>query len=333
MAPILSRRAVTGLAAGMAGAALLRAPRASAATVLRFSTAAPPADFLAKALTSFKDELARTAPSDFTVNTYPASMLFRQGTEIPALQRGNLEMSTGTTFEIAQQVPEYGFLNRGYLIRDYSHLRRIFDGPFGDAYRARVAEVMGIEILAVGYLGTRQMNLAHRRDVAAPKDFAGVKTRMPADPEWLLLGSTLGVSPVPMGMPEVYLALKTGTIDAQENPLSILNAAKFYEVTQQVVLTSHLIQPVFFDIAKPVWDTFTDAQKTKLRDAAKLAMKQNDDARLADEARVLEDLKAKGLTITPVDPAPFRKNADDVYAASPITKRWDQTLMHQAMSA
>ena len=78
--------------------------------------------------------------------------------------------------------------------------------------------------------------------------------RMAAGPEWLLLGRALGVTAVPLGMPEVYLALKTGTMDGQENPLSILNAAKFYEVTEQVVLTAHMVQPVFFALAQPVWD-------------------------------------------------------------------------------
>ncbi len=303
---------------------------ARAQVALRFSTAAPPSDFLAKALVVFKEELGRTAPGEFTITTHPASTLFRQGTEIPALQRGNLEMSTGTAFEVAQQVPEYGFLNRGYLIRDYAHLRRIFDGTFGDTYRARVAEKMGLEILAVGYLGTRQVDLRTTRDVKTPADLAGVKMRMPADPEWLLLGQAIGVSPVPMGMPEVYLAMKTGTIDGQENPLSILSAAKFYEVSQQVVLTSHLVQPVFFDIAKPVFDKLTDAQKDKLRAAARLAVKGNDDSRLADEARILEDLKARGLTITTPDLAAFRKRADEVYAASPIAKQWDAAAMKQA---
>jgi tripartite ATP-independent transporter DctP family solute receptor len=304
---------------------------AQAQTVLRFSTAAPPSDFLAKALESFKAEMARTAPDQVTVNVFPASTLFRQGTEIAALQRGTLEMSTGTTFEVAQQMPEYGFLNRGYLIRDYAHLRRIFDGPFGAAYRKAVADKMGIEILAVGYLGTRQVNLRATREVHGPADLAGVKMRMPGGPEWLLLGQSIGVSPVPMGMPEVYLGLKTGTLDGQENPLSILSAAKFYEVTQQVVLTSHLLQPVFFDIAKPAFDKLSDDTKAKLRAAAVAALKGNDDARLADEARIVTDLKTRGLTVTTVDLALFRKKADEVYAASPDAKAWDAALMKQAM--
>jgi tripartite ATP-independent transporter DctP family solute receptor len=315
----------------LAALLLLLSWPAHAQTVLRFSTAAPPSDFLAKALDAFKAEMARTAPDAVTVNVFPASTLFRQGTEIAALQRGTLEMSTGTTFEVAQQIPEYGFLNRGYLIRDYAHLRRIFDGKFGEEYRRAVADKMGIEILAVGYLGTRQVDLRAARAVQGPADLAGVKMRMPAGPEWLLLGQAIGVSPVPMGMPEVYLGMKTGTIDGQENPLSILSAAKFYEVSQQVVLTSHLLQPVFFDIAKPIYDKLSDDVKAKLRTAAAAALKGNDDARIADETRIVADLKTRGLTVTTVDLDLFRKRADEVYAASPDSKVWNAALMKEAV--
>ena len=105
-------------------------------------------------------------------------------------------------------------------------------------YRKDVSDKMGIEILAVAYLGTRQVNLRKHRNVKVPADLSGIKMRMPGGPEWLLLGRALGVNAVPLGAPEVYLALKTGTIDGQENPLSIFNATKLYEVTEQVVLTA-----------------------------------------------------------------------------------------------
>ena len=202
---------------------------------IRISTAAPPSDFLTKALNQLKADIDQAAVG-LDVSVHPASTLFKQGTEVPALQRGNLEMSTMTSFEIAQQVPELGYFNRAYLLRDYAQLRRVFDGPIGDDFRKTVADKMGIQIIATHYLGTRQVNLRQKRDVKGPADLAGVKMRMPAGPEWLLLGRTLGVTPVPLGMPEVYLALKTGTVDGQENPLSILNAAKFYEVSEQIVL-------------------------------------------------------------------------------------------------
>jgi TRAP-type transport system periplasmic protein len=300
----------------------------AADVTLRFSTAAPPSDFLAKSLDVFKSEVEK-ANVGVKVETYPASTLFKQGTEVPALQRGNLEMSTMTTFEVAQQLPEYGFFNRAYLFRSYDQLRHVFDGPIGADYRRVVGEKMGIEILAAAYLGTRQVNLRQRRNVKGPGDLAGIKMRMPAGPEWLLLGRTLGVSPVPLGMPEVYLALKTSSIDGQENPLSILNAAKLYEVTEQVVLTAHLLQPVLFSVAKSFWDKLSSEQKTAVQAAARTAAKFNDDGRLADERGVADALKTRGLSVDTIDLAPFRALADKVYGESDMAKAWNPALMKQ----
>jgi tripartite ATP-independent transporter DctP family solute receptor len=302
----------------------------AADVTLRFSTAAPPSDFLAKSLDTLKAEVEK-ANVGVKVETYPASTLFKQGTEVPALQRGNLEMSTMTTFEVAQQLPEYGFFNRAYLFRDYDHLRHVFDGPIGADYRRVVGDKMGIEILSVAYLGTRQVNLRQKRNVKGPEDLAGIKMRMPAGPEWLLLGRTLGVSPVPLGMPEVYLALKTSSIDGQENPLSILNAAKLYEVTEQVVLTSHMLQPVFFSVAKPFWDKLTQEQKKTIEAAAKNAAKVNDDGRLADEKSVADALKVRGLAVDTIDLAVFRGLADKVYGESDMAKTWNAALMKQVV--
>ena len=308
------------------GIFLIVATADAADVTIRVSTAAPPADFLAKAAEVFKTE-AEKANVGIKAETFPASALFRQGTEVPALQRGNLEMSTMTTFEVAQQLAEFGLFNRAYLFRNYAHLRAVFDGPIGADYKRVVAEKMGIQILSTAYLGTRQVNLKQKRKVAGPQDLAGIKLRMPAGPEWLLLGKVLGVSPVPLGMPEVYLALKTGSIDGQENPLSILNAAKLYEVTEQVVLTSHMIQPVFFSIAKPFYDKLSPEQKKAVDAAALVAAKSNDEGRLSDERSVTDTLKTKGLTVETIDLAPFRALADKTYGEADLAKAWDAGLL------
>ena len=218
-------------------------------------------------------------------------------------------------------------------MRDYAHLRRVFDGAIGEDFRKIVSDKMGIEILATHYLGTRQVNLRQKRAVKGPTDLAGVKLRMPAGPEWLLLGRTLGVTPVPMGMPEVYLSLKTGAIDGQENPLTIMNAAKFYEVTEQVVLTAHLVQPVFFAIAKPVWAKLSAEQKKLLEAAARKSAKWGDDARIADEAAIIETLKTRGLSIDSVDLAAFRESADKAYANSDFAKGWDADGLKRVLAA
>jgi TRAP-type C4-dicarboxylate transport system substrate-binding protein len=189
---------------------------------------------------------------------------------------------------------------------------------------------MGIEILAVAYLGTRQVNLRRRRVVKTPDDLAGTKMRMTAGPEWQLLGRAIGVDPVPMGMPEVYLALKTGTIDGQENPLSIFNAAKFYEVSEQIVLTAHMLQPVFINIASPVWNKLSPEQQTALRDAAKSAAKFNDDGRLTDEKTITAALASRGLSVDTPDLAAFRAHADKIYADA--SKSWNADLLKQVLA-
>jgi TRAP-type transport system periplasmic protein len=313
------------------GTALVLAGGAQADDVtLRFSTAGPGADFLAKAMDSFAAEVA-SAEVGVTVETYPGSSLIRQGAEVPALQRGNLEMSTMSTFEIAAQVPAMGFLNRAFLFKDYDQMMEVMQGPFGETLHDAVAKDMDIEILATAYLGSRELNLRDVHAVTGPDDLAGVRMRMPASPEWLLLGESLGVSPTPLPMSETYVALQTGSVDGQENPLSILKAAKFDEVTKQVIMTNHLVQPVFFAMAKPVWDAMSADQQKVVKAAALTAAAQNNDARSADEAKVVDALRAEGIQVDTPDLTPFFQKADAVYAASDLAQQWDQDLMHQVM--
>jgi tripartite ATP-independent transporter DctP family solute receptor len=267
---------------------------------LRFSTAAPPPDFLSRSMQQFKADLERAAP-EFDVQLHYASSLFRQGTEVPAMQRGNLEMSTMTTFEVAQQVPEFGFMNRAYLFRDYDHAYKTLTGALGKRYVDAVASKMNVLILAPTYLGTRQVALRTPREVKGPADLSGLKLRMPGGPDWLLLAQSIGATPTPMAMPEVYLSLQTGAIDGQENPPTIFNAAKFHEVSKQMVLTSHLVQPVFYTVAKPFFDKLGPQQRQKLQAAAVRAARWNDEQRLADEKTVLDGLAAKGLTVSRPD--------------------------------
>src|SRR3954471_19426428 len=300
-------------------------------TVLRVSTAAPPPDFLSRSLGQFKAELEKSAP-EFDVQVYPGSQLFPQGTEVPALQRGNLEMSTMTTFEVAQQIPEFGVFNRAYLFRDYEHAYKTFNGPIGKRYADAVSQRMGISILVPTYLGTRQVNLRAARDVKGPQDLAGVKMRRPAGPDWLLLGQSLGVTPTPMGMPEVYLALQTGAIDGQENPPTIFNAAKFYEVTKQMVITSHLVQPVFYAIARQYYEKLSPEVRTKLQTAAMNAARWNDEQRLNDEKTVIDGLAAGRVAVSCPDLSPFRANAEKVYANAEAAKAWDRRMMEEVMA-
>ncbi len=237
------------LAAGLiAGAALAlgAAPApAQGKTTLRISTPAVPDDWHTKMLSVFKDELEKLSPGKYDVQIHHSGTLFKQGTEPAAMARGNLEMAMISMQDIAKQIPEYSLFTAGYLIRDPDHQQKVFNGAIGAEIYKKVAEAMEIQILTVAYLGTRQVNLRDAKDVKTPADLKGLKLRMPGSKEWLFLGQALGANPTPLAFNEVYLALKTGTVDGQDNPLPTVKSAKFYEVTKQIVLTGHLVDGVY----------------------------------------------------------------------------------------
>jgi TRAP-type transport system periplasmic protein len=319
----LSRRTL------LAAAATLAAPevaRAQAPIQLRISTAAPEPDLLSRTLNDFKARIEQAAAGQFNVQVFPNGSLFRQGTEVPAIQRGNLEMSTMTTFEVEQQIPEYSLFSAGYLFRDYEHMAKVFAGPIGAEYAQKVAQTMNIQIIQMLYLGTRQLTLRQAREVRNPADLAGIKLRMPPGPGWITLARALGTTPTPMAMPEVYLSLRTGAIDGQDNPLPIARAVNMHEVSQQVVLTGHMVQPVFLSIGGQVWGRLSDAQKTVLHDAARAAAEANDRGRLQQERDVLEFFRQQGLRVTTPDLNAFRAAARTAYQESDMARTWPAGL-------
>ena len=298
-------------------------------TVLRISTPAVPEDWHVKMLYVFRDELNRAAPGRFDVQVHHSGTLFRQGAEAVAMQRGNLEMALLSMQDIARQVPEYSIFTAGYLIRDPDHLAKIYGGPIGDEVKRKIAEAMGIQLLQAVYLGTRQVSLAQPRTVRTPADLAGVKLRMPGSKEWLFLGQALGANPTPLAFTEVYLGLKTGTIDGQDNPLPTLKSAKFYEVTRQIVLTGHLVDALQLAISSKTWHALSAAHRAQMKRAAAKAASFNDENRVREEKELIEFFRAQGIEITVPDVAAFRKTVQDAYLKSEYAEKWPRGLLER----
>jgi tripartite ATP-independent transporter DctP family solute receptor len=314
------------------GATLLAAPvaaRAQAAPEIRISTAAPDPSPLTDALRSIKTQVEARFPGQMRVSVHPASALFRQGTEIPALQRGNLEMSTPVTFEIEQQLPEWGALSAAYVFRDAPHMLAVFRGGIGEEFVADVANRMGIVILETAYLGTRTVNLRGDRRVHQPQDLQGVRMRMPPGASFQALARALGATPVSMPITEVYLALRTGAIDAQDNPTNLTRDWKFNEVTQQVILTRHVVQPVFIAIAKPVFDRLPTDQQQALRAATTAATQEQIARTLADEQSALDGFRREGIRIVEPDIPAFRAAVIAEYRRANLMERWKRGLLER----
>jgi TRAP-type transport system periplasmic protein len=300
---------------------------AQARQLLRISTPAVPDDWHAKMWTVMKDQLDKTAPGQFDVQISLNAALFKQGAEPVAMARGNLEMTTVSAFDIAKLVPDFSIFTAGYVIRDPAHLMKVFNGPIGDEMFKAVAEKMDITVLAPIYYGTRQLNLRDVRSVKTPADLKGVKLRMPGSKEWLFLGQALGATPTPLAFGEVYLGLRTGTIDAQDNPLPTVKSAKFYEVTKQLTLTSHLVDVLFIGVSNKLWAGLSPDQRVKLKSAAQGAAKYNNDNRIADESQMVDYFKSQGLTVSTPDVDAFRKSVQATYLQSDYAKSWPPGLL------
>jgi tripartite ATP-independent transporter DctP family solute receptor len=302
---------------------------AQSKTLLRISTPAVPDDWHVKMLYVFRDELAKTAPGRFEVQVHHSGTLFRQGAEPVAMQRGNLEMALLSMQDIARQMPEYSIFTAGYLIRDPDHLAKVYGGPIGAEVSRRIADAMGIQLLQAIYLGTRQLGLREPRKVRVPADLAGVKLRMPGSKEWLFLGQALGANATPMAFTEVYLGLKTGTIDGQDNPLPTVKSAKFNEVTRQIVLTSHLVDSLQIAIAGKTWNALSTADRTEVKKAAAKAAKFNDDNRVREEKGLIESFRSQGIAITTPDVEAFRKAVQTAYLKSEYAQKWPKGLLER----
>lgn len=325
----LFRLAATAAAAALVGLVTGADAIAQSRQTLRISTPAVPDDWHTKMLYVFKEQLDKSAPGRFDVQIHHSGTLFKQGTEPAAMARGNLEMAMISMQDIAKQVPEYSLFTAGYLIRDPDHLMKVYDGPIGQEISAKVAEKMDIAILQAAYLGTRQVNLRDARNVRTPADLAGVKLRMPGSKEWLFLGQALGASPTPLAFNEVYLALKTGTIDGQDNPLPTVKSAKFYEVTKQLVLTSHLVDAVFLSISTKAWKAMSADDQRKVKAAAVAGAKFNNENRIKDENELIEFFKKEGLTVVKPDVDAFRSSVQKAYLASEFSKEWPKGMLER----
>jgi tripartite ATP-independent transporter DctP family solute receptor len=301
-------------------------------TVIRVSTAAVPADWHGKMWTVFKDELNRTAPGRFDVQINLNGTLFKQGTEPAAMARGNLEMSTVSAFDMAKQAPEFSILTAGYIIRDPDQLMKVLSGPIGEELYKKASEKLDITVLSPLYLGTRQLNLRELRNVRTPADLKGVKLRMPASKEWLFLGEALGATPTPLAFGEVYLGLKTGTIDGQDNPLPSVRSAKFYEVTKQITLTNHLVDGLFISLSNKIWNGLNADLKSKVKSAAQLAAKYNNENRLKEESEILDFFKSQGLVVTTPDQDAVRKAVQGAYLKSEYVKEWTPGMLDRINS-
>jgi TRAP-type C4-dicarboxylate transport system substrate-binding protein len=318
----IDRRTLLSAGATLAAGAFLPA-WAQTPPTLRFAAVFSDKDIRADMMKMF----AKDIEPDFKLEMHLNSTLFRQGTELVALQRDNLEMGNIAPQDIAKQVPAWSLLTSAYLFRDANHLASFFASDSGAQMKKMVEDQVKVKILGPTFFGTRHVGLKPKKKVSVPADLAGVKLRMPPGDAWQMLGKSLGANPTPMAYAETYTGLQTGAIDGQDNPLPNVQNMKFYEVMSQIVLTSHLVAFDLLTVNMKTWQSMTPAKQRAFQAAADKAMAWSAAEHGKREAELAETFRKQGLDVYVPNIGAFREHAQKLYLASDDAKNWPPGML------
>ncbi len=309
MKSTFTRRRLLTAGASMLALGALPHALAQAKTKLRFSAAFTEQDLRAEAYKNF----ATAIKDGYDFEPYWGNTLFKQGTELVALQRGNLEMCNLAPADISKQIPAWSLMTSAYLFRDVDHLKKTFKSEVGRDFNKMARDQLGIQVITPVYFGSRNINLKPDKQIRTPADLAGIKLRMPPGEYWQFLGESIGVNPTPVAYAEVYTALQSGAIDGQDNPLVASRLMKFDEVTTQFVLTSHVLGYDVMVITTKLWDAMSPAQQASFQAAAEKAVDDYTAKFVNQEKEVVEYFKKEGKKIYTPDIAAFRTFAQKKY--------------------
>ena len=277
---------------------------ASAQTTMRISISVAQNSHQGVGIDTFAKEVEKRTGGRYKIQTFYSGSLGGEREAIEAVQLGTQELTFTSTGPIPNFVPETKILDVPFLFRDKAHARAVLDGPIGQDMLTKF-DAKGFKALAWGENGVRHMTNS-KRDVKAPEDLKGLKMRTMENPVHIAAYKGLGIITTPMAFPEVFTALQQGTVDGQENPLSVIMASKFDQVQKHLTLTGHVYSPCIFVMNKAAFDKLTAADKQAFIDSAKEAAKLNRARVDADDATGVTDLRAKGMTVIEnVDKAKF----------------------------
>lgn len=304
-----TRRSLMAAGASAIALASTEASFAQAKPKMRFSCSFPEQDMRAEAYKG----LAATLKDDFDFEPYWNNTLFKQGTELVALQRENLELCNLAPADISKQIPAWSLMTSAYLFRDYDHLKKTWTSDVGQEFIKMARDQLGIELIRPVFFGARQVNLKPTKKISTPADLAGVKLRMPPGEFWQFLGESLGANPTPVPYAELYTALQAGAVDGQDNPLVSGRSMKFYEVTSQFVLTNHVLGYDMLAVSKKAWAALGAEKQARLRAEADKAFDASAAKYNAQEQEAIDFFKKEGKQVYAPDQNAFRDFAQKRY--------------------
>ncbi|HZY15829.1 MAG TPA: TRAP transporter substrate-binding protein [Ramlibacter sp.] len=303
----------TALVAALAAGFLAAAP-ALAQTTMKISISTTQNSHQGVAIDTFAKEVAARTNGRYKIETFYNGALGGERESIESVQLGTQALAFSSTGPVPNFVPETKILDVPFLFRDKAHARAVLDGPIGDELLKKF-DSKGFKALAWAENGFRHMTNS-KRDVKTPADLKGLKMRTMENPVHITAYKAFGIITTPMAFPEVFTALQQGTVDGQENPLSVIISAKFDQVQKHLSLTGHVYSPAIFVMNKGMFDKLSPADQKAFIEAARAGTKANRARVDQDDEKGVADLRAKGMTVIDnVDKAAFVKALAPVSAS------------------
>jgi TRAP-type transport system periplasmic protein len=268
---------------------------AAAQTTMKISISVAQNSHQGVAIDTFAREVDKRTGGRYKIQAFYSGALGGERESIEAVQLGTQELTFSSTGPVPNFVPNVRILDIPFLFRDKAHARAVLDGQIGQDM-LKEFESKGFKALAWGENGVRHMTNS-KRAVNAPDDLKGLKMRTMENPVHVAAYKGFGIVTTPMAFPEVFTALQQGTVDGQENPLSVIMAAKFDQVQKHLSLTGHVYSPAIFLMSKGAFDKLSAADKQAFLDAAKEGAKAGRARVDEDDAKGVAELRSKGMSV------------------------------------
>ena len=295
---------------------------------LKFATQNPKGHPLVMGMEKFAEIVSAKSGGKIKINLFPGGVLGGDQANVSALQGGTLDMVVLNSGILASQAKEFGIYDFPFMFANPKEADAIVDGPFGRMMHQKL-EAKGIIGLAYWELGFRIITNS-RRAINKVDDIAGLKLRVipnAINVDWV---KALGANPTPLPFPELYAALDQRAIDGQENPATVINANKLYEVQKHIVLSNHQYNPQSLIFSKKIWDTLSPANRKILAEAGVEASKYQRQVSRDAASTALENLKKNGMQVTELSPAELARLREKM---KPVIAKHSEVVGAETVSA
>jgi tripartite ATP-independent transporter DctP family solute receptor len=309
------------LQTAVAIAALAIAPWASAQAPAKFGYGASETHPQGMGAKRFAELVSAKTKGHVTVATYASGKLGSDPAMQSSVQGGTLEMMVGPTSNLVGAIKEFAIFDLPYLVANYKEADGLLDGPVGQQLMAKLDSI-GLVGLAYWENGFRNMTNS-KHPITKMEDLAGLKVRVIQNPVFIDTFKTFGANPVPMPFTELYGALESKAVDAQENPVGLIDSQKFYEVQKYLSLTSHVYAPFIVIASKKWYDKLSDADKAAVKDAAVEAGKYQRQMQREQAVKLVDALKAKGMQVNELSPAELQRMRN---AVKPVVNKFARDI-------